>query len=432
MKLFGSNKVEKKENPTGKAIFLQNQYKTKNRNDLIYAQEGYGQNVIVYRCIREITTALGQVEIEVQSAKDSAPIETHPALDLLRKPNPTESWSQFIRHAFTDYLISGNMFVTKDKAGNSIPIELWAQSPLFMEVKAGRGGMPAFYKYKTAQDEVVFTVDQITGQSQCFHLKTYNPENPFLGLSPMSHSALAADVHNSGLKWNSSLLENGARPSGMVKFPDTPTNDVIGQLKEYFKKTVQGKNNAGELPVLTGGADFIEMQVTAKEMDYMKLMQECAKYVASAYGVPLPLIDNDASTFNNLEQAKERLWTDTVLPLLNEFLEAFGNWLLPAYGKDLKFGYNIDSIPALESLRTKRFTRMADGIGKGMLTINEAREANGYEEIEGGDELLIPSNLVPMGIDSGTDEEDAALKTLGYSAEEIKAIRAEASIGKAK
>lgn len=430
MKLFGG-KVEKKENPTGQAIFLQNKYKTKNRTDQLYAKEGYGENVIVYRCIREITTAMGSVEIEVYG-KDDAPIENHPALALLSKPNPTESWAQFLRHAFTDYLITGNMFITRAPESKKPPTELWAQSPLHMEVHAGRFGLPLKYVYKTAQSEVIFPVDQVSGQSQCFHLKTYNPENPFLGLSPMSHSALASDVHNSGLKWNSALLENGARPSGIVKFPDKPTNDVIAALKEYFKKTLQGKDNAGEMPILTGGGDFIEMQNTAKEMDYLKCMQEMAKYVASAYGVPLPLIDNDASTFNNLEQAKERLWTDTVLPLLNEFLSAFGNWLLPAYGKDIKFGYNMDSIPALEGMRAKRFIRYADSIGKGMVTINEARLAVGYEKVTGGDELLLPSSLVPLGFDVGTDTTgDNMLKAIGYTPEEIKSIRLEVLNGKA-
>lgn len=425
MRLFGGRKLERKDNPTGKAVWMINKYKTKDRNNATYAKEGYGENVIIYRCIREITQALGAVEIEVHG-KDGKPIDKHPALDLLRRPNPTESWSQFLRHAFSDYLITGNMFITKDKDTNKPPVELWAQSPMFMEVIAGQKGLPLKYTFKNGSTSIDFPVDQISGMSQCFQLKTYNPSNPFLGLSPMAHVALAADTHNNGLKWNSSLLENGARPSGIVTFPDKPTNDILSALKEFFKETLQGVDNAGEMPILTGGASFLEMQNTAKEMDYLKCMQEMAKYVATAYGVPLPLVDNDASTFNNLQQAKERLWTDTVLPLLNEFLETFGNWLLPAYGKDLKFGYNADSIPALEGVRTSRYTRMGDSIGKGLITINEAREAVGYKPVEGGDDLLIPSSLIPLGIDAGDDAEtDKLLKSLGYTPDEIKTIRLE-------
>ena len=432
MKLFG-NKIERKENPTGIAIYFQNKFKTKDRKNIDYAKEGYVENVIVYRCIREITTALAAVEIEVQQA-DGTPIDNHPALKLLANPNPTEGWAQFLRHAFTDYLITGCMFVTRfPEQGKTPPTELWVQSPLNMEVKPGVRGLPQEFVYKTGQVTIHFPVDQISGDSQCFYFKTYNPENPFLGLSPMAHVALAADTHNNGLKWNSSLLANGARPSGLVKFTDSPSKDIISGLREYFKKALQGTDNAGELPILTGGAEWIEMQNTAREMDYLKCMQEMAKYVATAFGVPLPLVDNDASTFNNVEQAKERLWTDTILPLLNEFLESFGKWLLPAYGKDLKFGYNEDSIPALEGIRAKRFTRMADSIGKGLITINEGRDAIGYDDIEGGDDLLIPSQLIPLGMDAGDGQQAAndALAALGYTPDEIKAIRKEVMGGKA-
>jgi phage portal protein BeeE len=127
-----------------------------------------------------------------------------------------------------------------------------------------------------------------------------------------------------------------------------------------------------------------------------------------------------------LEQAKERLWTDTVLPLLNEFLESFGSWLLKGYGDNLTLKYNFDSIPALEGLRAKRFTRMMDAIGKGALTINESRDAIGYAPMTGGDELLIPSSLIPLGLDLGFT--DVALKGYGLSDIEIKELKAELNV----
>lgn len=398
MSIFGkkaSGPIEKKENPTGQAVFLQTRWKAKDRNDALYVKEGYEECVIIYRCIREITTAMASVEIEVH--KDGAPIENHPALELLKKPNPTESWAQFLRHILTDYLITGNLYSTKFPFENAKPTELWGQSPLYMKPIPGTRGLPLAYEYKTGAKTITFPVDQISGGSQCFHMKTYNPTNPWLGLSPISHVALAADVHTEGMRWNAALLANGGRPSGIVRFKGQPGKEAIANLKEYFKKAFQGARNAGSIPVLTDDAEWIEMSQSAKDMDFSGTMQTMVKYICSAYGVPLPLVDNDSSTFNNVEQAKERLWTDTVLPLLNEFLEAFGNWLLPAYGDGLSFQYNLDSIPALEGVRTKRFDRMGKGISQGLITPNEGREAIGYEELEGGDELLVPSSLIPLG-----------------------------------
>lgn len=439
-------RIEKKENPIGGAVLFENKYRVKEKNLKEYFKEGYVENVIVYRAIREIVTALGSVDIEVHN-KEGEPIPDHPALKLLKKPNPTEGWSQFLRHAFIEYLITGNMFLTK-YPDTKQPSELWVMASKNTEVHAGAVGLPLKYVYNSGSTKKEFPVDQVTGKSQVFQLKTYNPDSAFLGLPPMAHVALSADTHNSGLRWNNSLLENGARPSGIVYFKGTPDKATLGVVREWFKETLQGKRNAGEVPILTEEAKWESMSDTARDMDFLNTMREMAKYVASAYGVPLPLIDNDSSTFNNLEQAKERLWTDTVLPLLNEFLETFGNWLLPAYGEGLSFAYDMDSIPALEGLRQKRFDRMAKAVASGMMTVNEARTSIGYEEVEGGDTLMIPSGLLPLGEedtteadddnadmtepeedpdDDDTEDESAMkfLKSIGYDAEEIKQIMAE-------
>jgi hypothetical protein len=113
-------------------------------------------------------------------------------------------------------------------------------------------------------------------------------------------------------------------------------------------------------------------------MDFTNTMKETAKYIASAFGVPLPLIDNDASTFNNLEQAKERLYTDTVIPLMQEFMGALSAWLLPRYGEGLEFKLDMDSISALEGNRERMFNRAVLAFEKGVLTREESRVMMGF------------------------------------------------------
>lgn len=416
--------VEVKENPTGQAIMMSVRGYEKPRNLDGYYREGYEQNAIVYRCIREITTALASVEIEVNKA--GAPVNNHPALAILQKPNPTQGWSSFIRAAFSEYLISGNMFIIRyPETGKAA--ELWVQSSKNMTVEAGAKGIPARYVYTAGSKKIPFAVDQLTGKSQVFHLKTYNPDNPFVGLPPLAHVALACDVHNNGLKWNAALLENGARPSGIMKFPQGVflSQEQRSSLREFIKSNLQSFENAGEVAYLENGSDWIELGQSAKDMDYIVTMATMAKYIASAYGVPLPLVDNDAASYNNIEQAKERLWTDTVLPLLNEFLEQLSAWMLADYGENLQFGYNIDSIPALENLRAKRYDRMSKLTGAPLLTQNEARDAIGYEPVDNGtaDSLLIPTSVIPM--DALNTDEAKALEALGYGKEELKKLAAD-------
>lgn len=379
-----ARKIEVKEHPTGAAFFSPGGPSwVRQSNRVSYVEEGYQLNVVVYRAVAEITRSVSDLVIEVVKGED--PIENPPVLDMLARPNPTQGWDTFISEAFTNYLLTGEMSIVRYPETGKI-VELWNLNPLYIQVSPGRGGIPAAYVYEQNNTKREFPVDRITGQAQAFFMKMYNPLDYWRGQSPLMAAGIAADTHNAGMRWNYSLLRNSARPSGLIKLTTEAGGEVIARMKEWFKKSFQGEHNAGEIPVLPNGADWVAMDNTPKDMDFMTTQKEAAKLIASAFGVPLPLIDNDASTFNNLEQAKERLYTDTVLPLFNSFLSQFGAWLLPNYGEGLAFRVDMDKIGALEALRTRLYDRMMKGVSSGVLTVDEARKAMGYEPL--GDDAM--------------------------------------------
>lgn len=374
-----ARKIEVKENPVGAAFFSPGGPSwVRQSNRVAYVEEGYQLNVVVYRAVEEIKRSVADLVIEVVSKGE--PIANHPALALLAKPNPMQGWDGFIGEAFTNYLLTGEMGIVR-YPDNGKPVEMWCLNPLHIQVNPGRGGIPAGYVYEQNNTKREFPVDRLTGQSQVFFMKSYNPLDYWRGQSPLMAAGIAADTHNAGMRWNYSLLRNSARPSGLVKLAADAGGDIVAKLKEWFKRSFQGEHNAGEIPVLPAGADWVPMDTSPRDMDFTTTQKEAAKLIASAFGVPLPLIDNDASTFNNLEQAKERLYTDTVLPLFNAFLSQFGAWLLPFYGQDLAFRVDMDKIGALEALRTRLYDRMLKGVAAGVLTVDEAREAMGYEPL---------------------------------------------------
>jgi HK97 family phage portal protein len=379
MKLWPFAKIERREHPAGAAFAMLNGGKswTKPSNAKAYLDEGYQLNVIVYRAVREIANACSDMTLEV--FQNGEAVASHPALALMARPNPMQGGDTFLKEVFTNYLLTGEMFIvsTTEKP----PAELWSLNPLHMEVLPGPGGMPSSYVHKHNNAKTTFPVDRVNGYSQVFCLKMYNPNDYWRGQSPMMAAALAADTHNEGVKWNYKLLRNSARPSGFMKFTGVPGDDVIARLREWFRATMQGGDNAGEVGVIGDGGEWQAMGETPRDMDFMNTQKEMAKLVASAFGVPLPLIDNDASTFNNLQQAKERFYTDTIIPMFNEFLRAFGNWLLPAYGEGLEFRVDLDDIAALEEVRTRTFDRMIRARQAGVLTADEARTGIGYPEL---------------------------------------------------
>lgn len=418
-----------KQAPVGtKSAFLLNEAYSSLVPDNVkaFAKEGYCENPVVFACASIIATAAASVKLEIHSYNgDDKKVEvSNPLLDLLAKPNPMQTWEDFAIEMFSWHRVAGEFFVLRLPATGK-PRELYLLNPDMMDVKKGKGNIPLRYEYGDGAEKQVFAVNQLTGISQILHVKTFNPINSWRGLSPLAPAARAVDRHNNGSRWNASLMLNAARPSGIIEVAGTVAETTLAQMREYFKKAWQGVANAGNVPMLTGGAKFTALSHTPKDMDFEKSMDGAAKDTGLVYGVPLPLLTMEAATFSNMDAAQERLWTDTVLPLLNVVVKKLGDFLLPLFdanGKQL--AYNADSVPALEPKRERMFKRMGSAVSGGLLTPNEARAEMGYDAMEGGDTLFMPGTLKPITAandNTGNSADDLAksMKAAGYTAGEI-------------
>ena len=358
-----------------------------------YITEGYQLNVTVYRAITEIVRAATSINIELFNG--DASVTKHPVLDLINNPTPRDTWDSWLTEMLVNRMIFGEMAAVADGSGR--PVEIWPLNPLNITVTPGPGGLPSEYVHEVGGRKKAFPVDRIDGKSDLMFFKIYNPSDYWRGQSPLMAAAIAADTHNAGMRWNFSLLKNSARPSGLIRFKNGyPSGETINRMRQYFKARMQGAENAGEIPMLSDDAEWMQLSQSARDMDFLNTLSEMAKYVSSALGVPLPLIDNDASTFNNLEQAKERLYTDTVIPIMNELLAALNRWLLPRYGDGLELRLDLDSIPALEALRERMFDRAVKAYDSQVLTLQEARELIGYSPKPDGDFKPVPGNSLDL------------------------------------
>lgn len=380
----------------GQTVFLNLFDQTVQRTLDAYFTEGYAQNPVVYSCISVIAKNAASVKLEVKQGEEV--LTKAPLLELLRRPNPTQTGKEFLKELVTFHQAAGEAFVLRlPERGKAV--ELYNLDPRLVEIEKSKSGsaVPVAYLYGTGEKKKRYPVNPLTGESQVKHIKSPNISDPWRGLSPMSAGAVAADTHSAGGRWNRNLLANSARPSGVIEVTGSPTETTIGQLKAHFLRAWQGFRNAGSMPVLTGGMKFTPLSHTPKDMDFTLGMTEAAKNIALVYGVPLPLVTTEAATFANMDTAQERLWSDTVLPLLDEVIEALSDFLAPMYGKDLSLTYNADSVPALEGKRARKFERMVKGVSAGILTPDEARVELGFDEIGGvAAGLLMSGTMKPI------------------------------------
>tara|TARA_R100000655_G_scaffold110046_1_gene167172 strand:- start:83 stop:2290 length:2208 start_codon:yes stop_codon:yes gene_type:complete len=374
-----------------------------NRKYKDYAKEGYQENAIVYKCVSMIANNASAVNIKVFAGENE--LDSHPLISLLARPNPLQSGVEYFHSLISYLLISGNSYMIKDK-DTTAPTELYLLRPDRIHIKTGTSMIPEAYQYKI-DNKVInsYQVNPLTGYSQLKHIKLWNPLDDFYGLSPIVASAYNIDQHNLAGLHNVGLLKNGCTPSAMLKFQPTDetgasatlTDDQRAMLLQDLETRFSSSTNAGRPMLLEGDFDYVQMGLNPKDMDFLELMNMSAREIALCFGVPAQLVGIADQTYANVAEARLSLYEETIIPLLQRLESDLNEYLAPLYDGDLSIRYDIDSIPAMAEKRKQIYANVSQGVQQGILTRNEARERLGLEPIDGGDSLLVPSNLFPLG-----------------------------------
>jgi len=378
-----------------------------------FSQDGYLDNSIAYRSINLIANNASATKIKVFSGDNE--LDNHELISLLNRPNPLQSGKEYFHSMISYLLISGNSYMLKDKEFGS-PKELYLLRPDRIIIKSSSSVIPDSYCYKVDNKTIAeYPVDKLTGYSQLKHIKLWNPLDDFYGASPIQTAAYNIDQHNLAGLHNVGLLKNGCTPSAMLKFQPkdetgmsaTLTDEQRAMLLEDLEFRFRGSNNSGRPMLLEGDFEYQQLGLNPKDMDFLELMNMSAREIALVFGVPAQLVGIADQTYANVAEARLSLYEETIIPLLDRIESDLNEWLTPLYDGDLRIAYDLDSIPAMSEKRKQIFVNVSQGVQQGILTRNEARERLGLEPIDGGDSLLVPSNLFPLGeVDDTPDEED--------------------------
>lgn len=389
-----------------------------------YANEGYRKNVIVKRCIELVSQSCANIPIQLKKRGAGNKSKwkviddyTHPLLQLLDKPNPWQGGDQWREAWFAWVCLWGNVYTigngkAEELTPDAPPLELWLPRPDRFTIIPGEDNLPAIYRFKVDERKVDFPCDWATGKSAVLHYKTFNPMDDYYGMPPLRAMAMDVDQHNAAGAWNMSVLQNGGRPSGAIKYaPNGQPGAILAlpqrqQLEAQLKDRATGPQNARIPLILDGGLEWQEMGMNAVDLDWLEGSRDCARRIALGMGTPSQLLGIPGdNTYANYEQARLAFYEDTVLPFHERFLDALNGWLVPMFGDDLVLCADTSELPALAPRRKEAWDALNTAT---FLTTNEKRDRVNLEPIEDpmADEVLVPSSLIPLSQTAAPDPAD--------------------------
>ncbi len=158
-------------------------------------------------------------------------------------------------------------------------------------------------------------------------------------------------------------------------------------------------------------------------MDWLNSKHTSARDVCSAFAFPPMLLGIPGdNTYSNYKEARLALYEDTIIPLVEELVGELNNWLMPRIGDGYELQADWDQVSALAARRESRWTRIESA---SFLTPNEKRDELGWPPIAGGDELLVPAGMLPIGFkveDLTEPQYRQELRAMGYSDDTVEEL----------
>lgn len=372
--------VEKKASAAGKVVALaagSGRVVWSPRDTVSLTNAGFAGNPVGFRAVRLIAEAAAAVPLLCQDRERR--YDTHPVLDLLRRPNIGQGRAELFEALYGQILLSGNGYLEAVGEGaKGLPGELHVLRSDRMAVVPGPDGWPAAYEYAVGGRKVRF--DMVGSPDPICHIKSFHPLDDHYGLSPMQAAAVAVDVHNSAASWSKALLDNAARPSGAIVYKGADgqgslSPDQYDRLVSEMEMHHQGARNAGRPMLLEGGLDWKPMGFSPSDMEFHETKLAAAREIAQAFGVPPMLMGIPGeATYANYAEAHRAFYRLTVLPLVSRVASAVAWWLSEHLGTEIDLRADPDQVPALAEERDGQWKRIGEAL---FLTDAEKRAALG-------------------------------------------------------
>jgi HK97 family phage portal protein len=228
-------------------------------------------------------------------------------------------------------------------------------------------------------------------------LRGFNPIDPFDGMPAVAPAWRATNVNNGAWGFNQALLDNMGI-AGIMFHTKKPVRDEERKaFMERVRSWLTGVKRGS--PFVTEGDMEVVNNISKspEQMQAIDLLKMSARAIAVVKRVPPEMIgDTEHKTFSNYQEARQSLYTETVIPLMTKLCGEMTRWAAPIYGVNVRVGINVDDIEALHEDTDKLWSRNISAVNASVETPNEAREAIGLETRPEGDILIVKGIAAPL------------------------------------
>lgn len=370
---------------------------------------------IVYACINLIAESVASYDPHIYRKKGDQweDIGDHEFLQLLHRPGGTDekaipvSMFDLLYATWAFIELQGDCYWYMAKgvvSGKPREIVILRADKVGRHLDKDTGDIDYFFVRSFTGQEIRIEIDEM------LPFIGFNPRDPYSGIGTTEAAREYIQTDDFAMRFTKNFFRNNAGINGILSLKGSVIQTAFRKFVRQWRSRYEGVDNAGKTAIIRDTeAAFTKVGLGLNELDMSALRKMSRDDISMMYRVPMPLLgkaEESGLGRANVESLEYIFAKYNITPKMNK-LDAVLQFALDRYYGPGLFIEHADIIPADKEFELSKREKSVDK----WVTRNEIRDEDGFDDIDGGDQLFVPINNIPIDQTSLALEDDPEEET---------------------
>ena len=364
--------------------------------------------VTYFTCLKMMAETIGKLPLKYYQTTEEGKIRADPD-DMTRlltiRPNPVMTPTAIFtacelncQHYGNGYIWIQKQFTRKRYGGDYRPVGLWVLPSKSVSVMIDNAGVfqekgELYYRYSDEYSGETY----IFPQEDVIHVKTSYSFNGILGKPVRQILGDMVDGARESQRFMNNLYKQGLTASMALEYTDDLDANRRSKLTQKYNDYLTGARNAGKIVPVPAGLKLTPLKMSLADSQFFELRKYSALQIAAAFGIkPNQLNDFDKASYSSAEMQQLAFLVDTMSYRMKAYEEEINAKVLTQRQMLDGFWYKFNEKVILRTDSKTQEEILAGYVNNGIYTPNEARDLLQLPAKEGGDQLVMNGNYIPI------------------------------------
>src|SRR5665647_334000 len=234
-------------------------WQQENQSGVSVTQETALQLPAVYRCVTLNSETPASLPVETfTKTQTGRKLRDDPF--WLEKPNPHQTWMEFLQQAQASLELDGNAFILKAVTESGVLVAMYVLPPSMVTVeRSNLGSITSRLVYRVGGGDPI-------ASPAILHLRGFTLPGAVRGMSPITAVAMQTiGTGKAAETFAARFFGEGAHLTGVIETPNNMNKDTADRLQANFRKRHGGIRNSHAIGILSGGAQWKPTSISPNE-----------------------------------------------------------------------------------------------------------------------------------------------------------------------